>query len=141
MKNIYKVEVEQEFNAKKIIPRSLLDNAMGRNRYEDKIYRVTAAGRGKYIYANTKTEAEMMYKQKYPIDETNKIIFGKVKRSIFDYDYSICKDNPQLTYDVVAKVVDDMTIDELRDEVPADIFLEYCEDHSSQVNICINCYS
>lgn len=141
MKNIYKVSLEQQFNAKKIIPKSFLDKLMNREKYEDEIYRITAVGQEKYIYANSKTEAEMIYKQKYPIDETNKVIYGKIKRSIFDYDYSICKDNPEFSYKIIAKVVDDMTIDELRDEVPADIFLEYCEDHSSQVNICINCYS
>lgn len=141
MKNIYKVEVHQEFNAKKIIPQSFLDKLLNRERCEDKIYRVTAIGREKYIYADSKAEAEMIYRQKYPIDEINKVISRKVKRTIFDYDCCVCKDNPEFSYNVVAKLVDDMTIDELRDEVPADIFLAYCEDHSSQVNICISCYS
>lgn len=140
MKNIYKVEVEQEFNAKKIIPQSFLDKLMNRERYGGEIYRVTAVGREKYIYANSKTEAEMIYKQKYPIQEINKVISRKIKYTIFDYDCCVCKDNPEFSYKIIAKVVDDMTIDELRDEVPADIFLAYCEDHSSQVNICISYY-
>lgn len=141
MKNIYKVSLEQQFNAKKIIPKSFLDKLMNRERYENEIYRVTAVGREKYIYANSKTEAEMIYKQKYPIDKINEVISRKVKYTIFNYDCCVCKDNPGFSYKIIAKVVNDMTIDELRDEVPAEIFLKYCEDHSSQVNICINCYS
>lgn len=140
MKKIYKVILTQGFNAHKRKETSSMDIFLNRTRYENKICYHHVTGREKYIYTESEKQAKLLYEKRYPVSKIDNII-NSFYGSWADYEherFELYKENPCFSYSLDAEVVENMTLNEMKNYLTADDFLEYCKDHLYPINVVID---
>lgn len=140
MKKIYKVTLTQGFNAHKRKETSLMDVFINRTRYENEICYHHVTGREKYIYTESEKQAKLLYEKRYPVSKIDNII-DHFYGSWVDYEheyFELYKENPCFSYSLDTEVIENMTLNEMKNYLTADDFLEYCKDHLYPINVVID---
>lgn len=140
MKKIYKVTLTQGFNAHKRKETSSMDIFLNRTRYEKEICYHHVTGREKYIYTESEKQAKLLYEKRYPVSKIDSII-NSFYGSWADYEhksFELYKENPCFSYSLDAKVIENMTLNGMKNYLTADDFLEYCKDHLYPINVVID---
>lgn len=140
MKKIYKVTLTQGFNAHKRKETSSMDIFLNRTRYEKEICYHHVAGREKYIYTESEKQAKLLYEKRYPVSKIDSII-NSFYGSWDDYEhesFELYKENPCFSYSLDAEVIENMTLNGMKNYLTADDFLEYCKDHLYPINVVID---
>ena len=139
MKKIYKVILTQEFNAHKRKETSLMDVFLNRTRYENEICYHHVTGREKYIYTESEKQAKLLYEKRYPVSKIDNIIdyfYGAWGDEYVGFE--LYKENPCFSYSLDTEVIENMTLNEMKNYLTADDFLEYCKDHLYPINVVID---
>lgn len=140
MKKIYKVTLTQGFNAHKRKETSSMDIFLNRTRYENEICYHHVTGREKYIYTESEKQAKLLYEKRYPVSKIDSII-NSFYGSWDDYEhesFELYKENPCFSYSLDAEVIENMTLNGMKNYLTADDFLEYCKDHLYPINVVID---
>lgn len=140
MKKIYKVTLTQGFNAHKRKETSSMDIFLNRIRYEKEICYHHVTGREKYIYTESEKQAKLLYEKRYPVSKIDSII-NSFYGSWDDYEhksFELYKENPCFSYSLDAEVIENMTLNGMKNYLTADDFLEYCKDHLYPINVVID---
>ena len=146
MKKIYKVTLTQGFNAhkrKETYSNQILAIArafLNRTRYEKEICYHHVTGREKYIYTESEKQAKLLYEKRYPVSKIDSII-NSFYGSWDDYEhksFELYKENPCFSYSLDTEVIENMTLNEMKNYLTADDFLEYCKDHLYPINVVID---
>lgn len=140
MKKIYKVTLTQGFNAHKRKETSFMDIFLDRTRYEDKICYHHVTGREKYIYTESEKRAKLLYEKRYPVSKIDKIIdsFYGTWADDEHEGFKLYKENPCFSYSLDAEIVENMTLNGMKNYLTADDFLEYCKDRLYPINVIID---
>ena len=139
MKKIYKVILTQGFNAHKRKETSLMDVLLYRTRYENEICYHHVTGREKYIYAESEKQAKLLYEKRYPVSKIDNIIDFFYGTCCDEYKgFELYKENPCFSYSLDTKVIENMTLNWMKNYLTADDFLEYCKDHLYPINVVID---
>lgn len=140
MKKIYKVTLIQGFNAHQRKETSLLDAILNRTRYKKEICYHQVTGREKYIYAETEKQAKSLYEKRYPVSKIDKIIdsFYGTWADDEHEGFELYKENPCFSYSLDAEVVENITLNGMKNYLTADDFLEYCKDRLYPINVVID---
>lgn len=140
MKKIYKVTLTQGFNAHKRKETSSMDIFLNRTRYENEICYHHVTGREKYIYTESENQAKLLYEKRYPVSKIDSII-SSFYGSWDDYEhesFELYKENPCFSYSLDAEVIENMTLNGMKNYLTADDFLEYCKDHLYPINVVMD---
>ena len=130
----------QGFNAHKRKETSSMDIFLNRTRYENEICYHHVTGREKYIYTESEKQAKLLYEKRYPVSKIDSII-NSFYGSWDDYEhesFELYKENPCFSYSLDAEVIDNMTLNGMKNYLTADDFLEYCKDHLYPINVVID---
>nr|DAP47787.1 MAG TPA: hypothetical protein [Caudoviricetes sp.] len=139
MKKIYKVILTQGFNAHKREQTSFMDIFLNRTRYENKICYHHVTGREKYIYTESEKQAKLLYEKRYPVSKIDNIINSFYGSWGDEHErFELYKENPCFSYSLDTEVVENMTLNEMKNYLTADDFLEYCKDHLYPINVVID---
>lgn len=140
MKKIYKVTLTQGFNAHKRKETSSMDIFLNRTRYEKEICYHHVIGREKYIYTESEKQAKLLYEKRYPVSKIDSII-SSFYGSWDDYEhesFELYKENPCFSYSLDVEVIENMTLNGMKNYLTADDFLEYCKDHLYPINVVMD---
>lgn len=139
MKKIYRVTLIQGFNAHQR-KYSWIDLFINRTRYENKIYYHTVTGREKYIYSESGKQAKSLYEKRYPVSKIDKIIDSFYGTWADDEHerFELYKENPCFSYSLDTDVIENMTLNDMKEYLSADDFLEYCKDRLYPINAVID---
>ena len=140
MKKIYKVTLTQGFNAHKRKETSLMDVFLNRTRYENEICYHHVTGREKYIYTESEKQAKLLYEKRYPVSKIDNIIdsfYGTWADGEHE-SFELYKENPCFSYSLDAEIVENITLNGMKNYLTADDFLEYCKDRLYPIEVVVD---